>query len=127
MLLLCFVKKLTVIGIIGNTQGVNKAAKPEKNAIMNIVNKLLFDDCFFLLEASFVSFIGVVVAVSLPEILKFKSINVGGKQLVSSQTINSTSPIIFKEFSVRFLIRCLKMAFLSKYLISISKTASKIV
>ena len=34
--LLCLVKKLTVIGIIGNTQGVNKAAKPEKNAIMKI-------------------------------------------------------------------------------------------
>ena len=29
--LLCFVKKLTVIGIIGNTHGVNKAAKPLKN------------------------------------------------------------------------------------------------
>ena len=34
--LLCLVKKLTVIGIIGNTQGVNKAANPEKNAIMKI-------------------------------------------------------------------------------------------
>ena len=29
--LLCFVKKLTVIGIIGNTQGVRSAAKPLKN------------------------------------------------------------------------------------------------
>ena len=35
--LLCFVKKLTVIGIKGNTQGVNKAAKPDKNAIKNMV------------------------------------------------------------------------------------------
>ena len=34
--LLCFVKKLTVKGIIGNTQGVNKAANPDKNAIKNI-------------------------------------------------------------------------------------------
>ena len=30
------VKKLTVIGIIGKTQGVNKAANPEKKAIINI-------------------------------------------------------------------------------------------
>ena len=30
--LLCFVKKLTVIGIIGKTQGVNNAANPPKNA-----------------------------------------------------------------------------------------------
>jgi hypothetical protein len=33
------VKKLTVIGIIGNTQGVNKAANPEKKAIIKIDNK----------------------------------------------------------------------------------------
>lgn len=30
LFLLCLVKKLTVIGIIGNTQGVNNAANPEK-------------------------------------------------------------------------------------------------
>ncbi len=30
LFLLCLVKKLTVIGIIGKTQGVNKAAKPPK-------------------------------------------------------------------------------------------------
>ena len=30
--LLCFVKKLTVIGIIGKTQGVNNAANPPKKA-----------------------------------------------------------------------------------------------
>ena len=30
--LLCFVKKLTVIGIIGKTHGVNNAANPPKNA-----------------------------------------------------------------------------------------------
>ena len=37
--LLCFVKKLTVIGIIGKTQGVNNAAKPPRNAKKNIVHK----------------------------------------------------------------------------------------
>ena len=42
LVLLCFVKKLTVIGIIGKTQGVSKAAKPDKNAIKNIVNKPVF-------------------------------------------------------------------------------------
>ena len=40
--LLCLVKKLTVIGIIGNTQGVNKAAKPLKNEIIkqSLENKM---------------------------------------------------------------------------------------
>ncbi|MNS76729.1 hypothetical protein D3C72_1102850 [compost metagenome] len=36
LVLLCFVKKLTVIGIIGKTHGVNNAAKPEKKAIKKI-------------------------------------------------------------------------------------------
>src|SRR5690554_5068985 len=36
--LLCLVKKLTVIGIIGKTQGVNKAAKPLKKAKKKMVN-----------------------------------------------------------------------------------------
>ena len=40
LVLLCLVKKLTVIGIIGNTQGVSKAAKPDKKAIKKIVYKL---------------------------------------------------------------------------------------
>ena len=34
---LCLVKKLTVIGIIGNTQGVSKATKPLKKAIRKIL------------------------------------------------------------------------------------------
>ena len=36
-----FVKKETVIGIIGKTQGVNNAAKPLKNATKNNIQKLL--------------------------------------------------------------------------------------
>lgn len=36
LVLLCLVKKLTVIGIIGNTHGVKRAAKPEKKAMINI-------------------------------------------------------------------------------------------
>ena len=31
----CLVKKLTVSGIIGNTQGVNSAVNPNKNASIN--------------------------------------------------------------------------------------------
>ena len=42
LLLLCLVKKLTVIGIIGKTQGVNKAAKPAKN----LARKVPKDFCF---------------------------------------------------------------------------------
>src|SRR5690606_7006514 len=42
--LLCLVKKLTVIGIIGKTHGVNNAAKPEKNAIMKIDHKPFCSD-----------------------------------------------------------------------------------
>lgn len=34
--LLCLVKKLTVIGIIGKTHGVSRAAKPDKKAMKNI-------------------------------------------------------------------------------------------
>jgi len=34
LVLLCFVKKLTVIGIIGNTQGVNNARRPPKKAVI---------------------------------------------------------------------------------------------
>ena len=40
--LLCFVKKLTVIGIIGNTQGVNSAAKPPTNANRKIDQRPFF-------------------------------------------------------------------------------------
>ena len=49
LLLLCLVKKLTVMGIIGNTHGVNNAAKPDKKAIIKILNQPLSDDldCFF--------------------------------------------------------------------------------
>ena len=41
--LLCFVKKLTVIGIIGKTHGIIKAIKPLKNAPI----KTNHNDCDF--------------------------------------------------------------------------------
>ena len=40
--LLCFVKKLTVIGIIGKTQGVSNAANPDKKAMKKIDHNPLF-------------------------------------------------------------------------------------
>ena len=40
LVLLCFVKKLTVIGIIGKIQGIKSAAKPPKKAKKKIVHKL---------------------------------------------------------------------------------------
>ena len=53
--LLCFVKKLTVIGIIGKTQGVNKAAKPLRNDKMKMVKT----DLSSLLSFSFVIFVSL--------------------------------------------------------------------
>ena len=40
--LLCLVKKLTVIGIIGKTQGVSNAANPDKKAMKKIDHNPLF-------------------------------------------------------------------------------------
>ena len=59
--LLCLVKKLTVIGIIGNTQGVSKAAKPLKNEIMKMSQKDL--------GSSFDSLLCSVIEASTPRSL----------------------------------------------------------
>jgi hypothetical protein len=61
------------------------------------------------------------------EILKFKSTYFGGKQLVSSQVINSTSPTILMSLLGITFTFCLKVALFSKNLIFILKTLSKIV
>ena len=53
--LLCLVKKLTVIGIMGKTQGVSSAAKPLKKEITNI-NHIDFPSSFSVELAGFVSF-----------------------------------------------------------------------
>ena len=57
LVLLCLVKKLTVIGIIGNTQGVNKAANPPKKAKKKIAHNPFFSSLgaaqLFLLHKSF--------------------------------------------------------------------------
>ena len=62
LVLLCLVKKLTVMGIIGNTQGVSSAAKPEKKAIIKMLNKLLLDEFApFLVTVVFTSFFELAV------------------------------------------------------------------
>ncbi len=133
LFLLCLVKKLTVIGIIGNTQGVNNAAKPDKKAIKKIPSKLLLGDLdFFCFSPEVKTWLlsaleGFSATVLFFNIENFKSTKVGGKQLASSQTINSTSPIIVEAFSFSNLTRCLKVALFSKYLIFISKTGSSTV
>ena len=56
LFLLCLVKKLTVKGIIGKTQGVSRAAKPDKKAIKKIAHSpLVFelvDEELFLVDFS---------------------------------------------------------------------------
>lgn len=54
-----------------------------------------------------------------------KSASVGGKHLVSSQTINSTVPFTVNGAFDFSLMRCLKLALASKYLIFIPKIDRK--
>ena len=56
-----FVKKDTVTGIIGKTQGVIKAIKPPKNPNINTVQAL---DCLLSCAASPQAPVGAVVAVA---------------------------------------------------------------
>ena len=72
LFLLCLVKKLTVMGIIGKTHGVNKAAKPLMNDSKKINNRDLSED--FLLEITTCSFD------EHPLTLISKSSSYGGKQ-----------------------------------------------
>ena len=83
LVLLCFVKKDTVIGIIGNTQGVNKAAKPLKNAIKNNIQRLSDTSA----ELFFSIILAVLANFLFPEILKEKSTASGGKHCDLSQVI----------------------------------------
>ena len=137
MFSLCLVKKLTVIGIIGNTQGVSKAVKPNKKAIRKVPNKP-FVFSFFCDFLSFKYFApafssttvftlstAVTFVTTLVGILNVRSILFGGKHFSSSQTINSTSAsIVFISFNT--FTRCLNSVLFSKNLIRISKTGSSI-
>ncbi|MNE53171.1 hypothetical protein D3C80_1478820 [compost metagenome] len=64
LFLLCFVKKLTVIGIIGKTQGVSNAANPEKKAIKKIDNNPFLGSSTGLTT---VSFFGASFLISLKD------------------------------------------------------------
>ena len=79
LVLLCFVKKLTVIGIIGNTQGVNKTKKPKKNAVKNMVNKPLFS---FSAASGLLSFFTTVLVSSS---IKFEGSSVAEVAVVKSK------------------------------------------
>ena len=115
------------MGIIGKTQGVNNAANPDRKAIKKIPQRLFSDDESFLIETTGLPsfFMDSVITVFLL-IVNNKSTSVGGKHLVSSQTINSTVPFISFTGLVN-LIFCLNTAEFSKNLISILKIGSSIV
>ena len=85
------------MGIMGNTQGVNKAAKPDRNAMKKIPQSPFLDSlevvlvCESSLLMSFSVFATASEVLTLPETLKVNSTSVGGKHLESSHTINSTN------------------------------------
>ena len=132
LFLLCFVKKLTVIGIIGNTQGVNNAVNPNKKAIINVLKSPLLGSFFsdtaielstVLTFSEAVVFVGVIALVDLTPKLKTKSTSVGGNHCVSSHTMNSTIPSTIVS-SPKTSISCSKITVFSKYLIRILKIGS---
>ena len=83
--LLFFVKKLTVIGIIGKTHGVSKAAKPLKKEIMKISHidflgsGVFLTDIFFeggIVSLTFsVSVFDVTVSTFFSDIVSFSTAN----------------------------------------------------
>ena len=84
----CLVKKLTVIGIIGKTQGVSKANKPPPKPLMKIDQKLspsatLFD--FEVLSSSSLLEIVAVFENHSSLISTLKSTSSGGKHCEASQ------------------------------------------
>ena len=95
--MLCFVKKLTVIGIIGKIQGINSAANPPKKAKKKIVHKL-----FSSLSAGFsmfVSFTGATVCFVV-------SVSAVATESVGLETVSVTSvvavSVTFKTGKVNF-------------------------
>ena len=84
LFLLCLVKKLTVIGIIGKTQGVNKAAKPLIKDKKKITSRDLFDDFSSSLVVPFNETADCSVG-EQPFTEISKSSSYGGRQWVSSQ------------------------------------------
>ena len=119
LVLLCLVKKLTVIGIIGNTQGVNNAANPLANESAKIaqtdmlsvslftgfLSSFLGDFVVFKLSVSSTSETGdsASVIIELSSIGTFKSsLNSGTNEITSDIGVRGSSfkPLIFTEKSV---------------------------
>ena len=89
LFLLCFVKKLTVRGIIGKTQGVNKAVKPNKKASKNIESKS--PESASICCSFFMGFFKT----SFP--LNESRTSLGGKHLFSSQAMKEISTLILSK------------------------------
>ena len=82
--MLCLVKKLTVIGIIGKTQGVNKAAKPPRKAKKKMDHNPFFSSFLGIIELFFVSNEVVYDSTGLPSAkIVFKVKNSSGKVLTA--------------------------------------------
>ena len=111
-------KKETVIGIIGNTQGVRRAAKPLKKEIKN---------SHHIPPASFSSN-GTSEELVAPSAAAFISnenfTSSGGKHCFSSQTMKYTFPSILKSLEDITFIFCVKIASFPKYFKTISKLGS---
>src|SRR5450759_1885273 len=136
-------KKVTVIGIIGKTQGVNIARKPARSENRKNIRSDFFSSLSIPVAFPII-FVGVVLAVitfpvsdflpmiseffatvftaaisfppGFPLIVKLNSISSGGMDRLSSQHINSSDPLTWKSLFPRTLIFCLKTALISKYL-----------
>src|SRR5690606_21317062 len=150
---LFLVKKLTVSGIIGNTQGVNNANKPPKKPnpkiLQSVFSSLVSEGemaasslQFWLVllrsmsdspyrkgltDALSATAFVVSSAKGFPLKLNTKSAFGGNTHCMSLQAINSTEALMIGKSSGVTETRCLKTVEFSKYLISISKTASSTV
>src|SRR3989339_521307 len=139
-------KKETVMGIMGKTQGVSIAARPARKDKRKNINK---ESSLFMGASGFISELALTLAVSFlfesavwvlfstikvsvdfssappfPSIVILNSISSGGRHFSSSQVINSTRPVIENVLSESKEIFCLKIAVPLKYLRFISKFLS---
>ena len=81
-----FKKKLTVIGIIGQTQGVNKATKPPKNPAKKINNQLVSAAVIVASPKAFSSSITGSHKSVFPTVVVLFAVLVGATGLFSSAT-----------------------------------------
>src|SRR5688572_10787191 len=96
LVLLLLVKKLTVMGTIGNTHGVNNAASPPKKPAIKILHQLLLSP----VSISDAAISGDATHGLVPAIVNLKSTIDGGRHWTSLQIINSISPCMSIGLSV---------------------------